>query len=71
MEFHRSVIADDIMLEKYKNQQQKENDIVDSTMFQTGKMTVARNQYSLNYREKAKSRDTFRYYAQNILGTKN
>lgn len=71
IEFHRSVIADDNMLEKYKNQQQKENDNVDSLMFQAGMMTTERIEYSVNYREKAKSNETFRNYAQNILGTQN
>ena len=71
IEFQRSVIADDNMLEKYKNQQQKENDKFDSLMFQAGMMTAKRIEYSVNYREKAKSIETFRGYAQNILGTIN
>lgn len=71
IEFHRSVIADDAMLEKYKNQQQKENDKIDSIMFQTGTMTASRIEYSINFREQAKSLETFRNYAQNILGTDN
>lgn len=71
IEFQRSVIADDNMLEKYKNQQQKENDKFDSLMFQAGMMTAERIEYSVNYREKAKSIETFRDYAQNILGTIN
>ena len=71
IEYHRSVIADDVMLEKYKKQQQKENDKVDSLMLQAGKMTAERIEYSVNYREKAKSNETFRNYAQNILGTDN
>lgn len=71
IEYHRSVIADDTMLEKYKNQQQKENDKIDSMMFQKGTMTVNRIKYSINYREQAKSKETFRTYAQNILGTDN
>lgn len=71
IEFHRSVIADDAMLEKYKNQQQTENDKVDSMLFRTGRMTTARCDYSVNYRQKAKSKESFRYYAQNILGSRN
>ncbi len=71
IEYHRSVIADDRMLEKYKKQQQEKNDKVDSLMFQTGMMTSERIEYSINYREKARSNETFRTYAQNILGTVN
>ena len=40
-------------------------------MFQAGMMTAERIEYSVNYREKAKSIETFRDYAQNILGTIN
>lgn len=39
IEFHRSVIANDSYLEKYRDQQQKRNDIVDCIMLQTGNMT--------------------------------
>lgn len=49
IEFHRSVIANDSMLERYKNQQQRENDKIDSILFRTGRMTVARSNYSVNY----------------------
>lgn len=71
IEFHRSVIANDTMLEKYKNQQQMENDRVDSRMFKTGTMTTKRIEYSINYRKQAKSTKTFKNYSQNILGTDN
>ena len=71
IEFHRSVIANDTMLEKYKSKQQMENDRIDSLLFQTGKMTMVRNTYSVNYRQQAKSKESFRSYAQNILGTSN
>ena len=71
IEFQRSVIANDSYLEKYRDQQQKRNDIVDCIMFQTGNMTAERSEYSLNYREQAKSKEAFRYYSQNILGTGN
>lgn len=71
IEFHRSVIANDTMLEKYRNQQQTENDEIDSILFRTGRMTSARIEYSVNYRQKAESKESFRYYAQNILGIEN
>ena len=71
VEFHRSVIANDSMLEKYKNKQQMENDIINSILFREGRMTAERSAYSVNYRQKAKSKEAFRNYAQNILGTKN
>lgn len=71
IEFHRSVIANDSYLEKYRDQQQKRNDIVDCIMLQTGNMTDERSEYSLYYREQAKSKEAFRYYSQNILATDN
>ena len=71
IEFHRSVIANDTFLEKYKTKQQRENDEVDSILFRMGKMTMERNEYSANFRQKAKSKEIFRNYAQNILGTSN
>lgn len=71
IEYYRSVIADDRMLEKYKKQQQEKNDKVDLLMFQMGMMTPERIEYSINYREKVRSNEIFRKYAQNILGTEN
>lgn len=71
MEFHRAVIANKSMLEKYKIRQQKENDLVDERLLQQGVMTPERAEYSLNYRERAKSNESFRWYAQNILGAQN
>lgn len=67
IEFHRSIIAMDSLLEKLKNQQQKANDMVDGMLLRTGNMTAERCQYSLQYREQAKSKETFRYQSQNIL----
>lgn len=71
IEFHRSVIANDSYLEKYRDQQQKRNDITDCIMLQKGNMTAERSEYSLHYREQAKSKEAFRYYSQNILATDN
>lgn len=71
IEFHRCVIVDDKKLQKYCEQQQKENNEVDKNLFRNGNLTKERCEYSMNYREKAKSLDTFRSYAQNILGTRN
>ena len=59
IEFQRSVIANDSYLEKYREQQQKRNDIVDCIMLQTGNMTEERSEYSINYREHAKSKEAF------------
>ena len=71
IEFHRLVIVDDEKLKQYCEQQQRENDEIDKKLLRVGELTKERCDYSINYREKAKSLELFRYYAQNILGTKN
>lgn len=71
MQYHRSVIADDTLLNKYRRQQQNENNEIDSILIRNGMISKERCEYSINFREKAASLPGFRYYAQNILGTEN
>lgn len=71
IEFCRSVIANDSMLDKYRKRQQEENDKVDRMLLDLGLLTMERINYSVNFRNHAQSLETFRRYAQNILATQN
>lgn len=71
IEYNRTVIANDSMLDKYRQNQQEENDAIDKMLLINGKLSAERCEYSINFRHKAQSIQTFRYYAQNILGTSN
>ncbi len=71
IEYNRLVIVDDEKLSQYREHQQKRNDEEDKKLLAAGVITKDRVDYSINYREKAKSLSTFRNYSQNILGSKN
>ncbi len=71
IEFHRLAIVDDGKLQQYREQQQKRNDEEDLRLFKSGTMTKERIAYSTNFRDRAKALESFRSYAQNILGTEN
>lgn len=71
IEFHRLAIVDDTKLERYRDMQQKRNDEEDERLLKVGMLDKNRCKYSTNYRAKASDIDSFRGYAQNILGTDN
>ena len=71
MQFNRAVIANDSLINKYMQQQQKENNLIDSMLLRMGAISKERCKYSIEFREKASSLHSFKYYSQNILGTDN
>ena len=71
LQFNRSVLADDALLGKYREQEQYRYNTISAELFRTGNISREFIERKKAFEKNAESDSSFRYYAQNIIGQEN